>query len=144
MRRYVFHSKLTPEQFRHRLIYRAEQYTDGRLLAEVSGDRVRLTDLGSIQICGQIPFVGQVSREGEGCVVTGGFPVSAVFSWRRQLVLWLLAVAVGSLFGVPAALMAVLAALWLALSVGLVLLLNRRMTGRRKRVLRFLEQEMSE
>ena len=144
MKQYVFHSRLTPEEFRHLLTYRAKQRTGGEIMAEVSGDEVRLTHFGYIQLHGQIPFVGRVSKEEGGCVVTGGFPVYAVLSWRRLLVLWLLAVIMGRLFGVPVVIMALFATLWLALSVGLIVLINTCMTGRRKRVLSFLENEMSQ
>ena len=144
MRLYVFHSQLTAEEFRHLLRHRAEQHTGGRLRAEVSGDEIRLMDCGSLQIYGQIPFVGRVSEKEKGCVVTGGFPVSAVLSGKWLLVLWLLAVLVGVLFGVPLVLMALFAAVWLALSMGLILLANGCMAGRRRRVLQFLEQEMKE
>ena len=103
-----------------------------------------MMDCGSLQIYGQIPFVGRVSAEETGCVVTGGFPVSAVLSKKWLLVLWLLAVLAGVLFGVPLVLMAFFAAVWLALSTGLILLVNECMAGRRRRVLQFLEQEMKE
>ena len=142
MRRYVFHSRLTAEEFRYLLRHRAEQRTGGRLRAEVSGDEIRMMDCGSLQIYGQIPFVGRVSAEEEGCVVTGGFPVSAVLSPKWLLGLWLLAVLAGVLFGVPLVLTAFFAAVWLALSIGLILLVNGCMAGRRRRILQFLEQEM--
>ena len=142
MRRYVFHSQLTAEEFCHLLRHRAEQRTGGRILAEVSGDEIRLMDCGSLQIYGQIPFVGRVSAEERGCVVTGSFPVSAVLSPGWLVGLWLLAILGGCLFGVPLGWTALLAAVWLALSVGLILLVNRCLAGRRRRVLRFLEQEM--
>ena len=144
MRRYVFHSQLTAEEFRHLLRYRAEQRTGERIRVEVSGDELRLMDCGSLQIYGQIPFVGRVSSEEGGCMVTGGFPVSSVLSWRWLLGLWLLADLAGCLFGVPLVFMAFFAAVWLALAVGLIVLLNQCMVGRRQRVLQFLEQEMKE
>lgn len=63
MRRYIFHSRLTAETFRHSLPYRAKQRAGEKLRAEVSGDEIRLMDCGSLQIYGQIPFVGRVSAE---------------------------------------------------------------------------------
>ena len=144
MRRYVFHSQLTAEEFCHLLRHRAEQRTGGRILAEVSGDEIRLMDCGALQIYGQVPFVGRVSAEEKGCVVTGGFPLSAVLSGKWLLMLWLLAVLVGCLFGVPLWLMAFFAAAWLVLSIVLVALINLCMRKRRRRVLLFLEQEMKQ
>ena len=144
MRRYIFHSRLTAETFRHSLPYRAKQRAGGKLRAEVSGDESRLMDCGSLQIYGQIPFVGRVSAEEGGCKITGGFPVSAVLSRRWLLGLWLLAVLIGCLFGVPLVWMVFFAAVWLALSIGIIILVNCCMAGRRRRVLQFLEQEMKE
>ena len=144
MKRYVFHSRLTAEDFLHLLRHRAEQRTGGRIRAEVSGDEIRLMDCGSLQIYGQIPFVGRVSAEETGCVATGGFPASAVLSGKWLPGLWLLAVLAGVLFGVPPVLAAFIAAGWLAASGGLILLANQCMAGRRQRVLRFLEQEMKQ
>ena len=122
--------------------HRAGKYGGGRIRAEVFGDEIRLVDLGSVQIFGQIPFIGHLSQEGEGCVLTGGFPVSAVLSWRQLLAFWLLAVVLGSLFGVPLPVMALVSVLWLLLAVGMIVLVNQGMISRRRRILQFLEQEM--
>ena len=142
MRQYVFHSELTPEGFCRLLPSRAQRCSGGGLLVQVRGREVRLTHPSSLRIYGQIPFVGRVEAEEGGCAVTGGFPVSALLSRKWLLGLWLLVVVAGCLFGVPLWLMAVLAAAWLALSMGLILLINQCMAARRRRVLEFLEQEM--
>ena len=75
-------------------------------------------------------------------MLTGGFPVSAVLSWRQLLAFWLLAVVLGSLFGVPLPVMALVSVLWLLLAVGIIVLVNQGMISRRRRILQFLEQEM--
>ena len=142
MRRYVFHSQLAAEKYLYLLPYRAERYAEGKIRTEIAGDEVQLMDYASLQIYGQIPFVGKVIPEKEGCMVTGGFPVSAVLSWKKMLGMWLLVVLAGRLFGVPLVLMAFFAAVWLALSVGLTVLVNLCMVRRRRLVLQFLEQEM--
>lgn len=121
--------------------HRAGKYGGGRIRTEISGDEIRLIDLGSVQIFG-LPFIGHLSQEGEGCVLTGGFPVSAVLSWRQLLAFWLLAVVLGSLFGVPLPVMALVSVLWLLLAVGMIVLVNQGMISRRRRILQFLEQEM--
>lgn len=143
-KQYVFYSRLAMEEFFPLLACRAQQHAEGNIRVEVSGDEVRLMDGTFFPIYGQIPFVGRVSPEGKGCIVTGGFPVSAVLSRKRLLGLWLLAVLGGSLFGVPLVLMAFFAAVWLAFSAGLIVVVNCCMVGRRKRLLKFIEQEMKE
>ena len=55
---------------------------------------------------------------------------------------WLLAVVLGSLFGVPLPVMALVSVLWLLLAVGIIVLVNQGMISRRRRILQFLEQEM--
>ena len=67
---------------------------------------------------------------------------------------WVLGIALGSmllaivlmgcLFGVPLVWMVFFAVVWLALSIGIIILVNCCMAGRRRQVLRFLEQEMKE
>lgn len=108
----------------------------------MKGNHIELMDQGSIQIYGQIPFSGEVLPEGTGCMLRGGFCLRNVMSWKRILFLWLLVLAVGSLFGVPILASAVVGALWLGLSMGFIALVNRCMRKRRRRVLEFIAQHM--
>ncbi len=53
----------------------------------------------------------------------------SVLSWRQLLAFWLLAVVLGSLFGVPLPVMALVSVLWLLLAVGMIVLVNKEIAG---------------
>ena len=89
MRRYEFHSSLTPEQVFARLDVYAQPWDvtafgDGTFRFKQKKDGFYLSYTGTLPARGFLPFRGEVRAEEGGSVIAGGFYVRAV--WNVMLV----------------------------------------------------------
>ena len=85
MRRYEFHSRLTPEQVFARLGVYAKPwdifaFEDGTFRVKRKRDSFYLSYTGTLPVTGSVPFSGEVRAEEGGSVIAGGFYVRAVWN----------------------------------------------------------------
>ena len=153
MKRYEFHSRLTPEQVFSRLNAHAKcgdmsALGDGTFRFKQKKNGFWLTYTGERPATGCIPFWGEVRSEEDGSVITGGF-----FVWRAM---WKPLTAMSGfmclmmvLFGAPPGFLLAaglpMLALWMLMCVGFFSLAQKMFFKRRQRaVLEFIERHLLE
>ena len=148
MRRYEFHSGLTPEQVFARLDAYAKPWDvlafgDGTFRFRRKKDRFYLGYTGTLPANGSVPFSGEVRAEEGGSVISGGFSVRAV--WALLAAVSILFCLVALAFSVPPIAAIVMPALW-ALLCGMAFTWSQTVffKKRRQAVLEFIQQRLLE
>ena len=105
MKRYEFHSALSPELVFSRLSVHAKPWDpfalgDDTFRFKRKKDGFWLNYMGKFSVSGVVPFCGEVRPEGDGSVITGGF-----FAWRTRwkpmTAIWAVMYLPVSMLGVP-------------------------------------------
>ena len=148
MRRYEFHSSLTPEQVFARLDAYAKPgdmtaFGDGTFRFKRKKDRFYLGYTGTLPANGSVPFSGEVRAEEGGSVISGGFSVRAV--WALLAAVFILFCLMALAFSVPPIEAAIAAALWALLCLMLFSVLQTVFfKKRRQAVLEFIQHSLLE
>ena len=148
MRRYEFHSSLTPEQVFAKLDVYAKPgditaWGDGTFRFKRKKDRFYLGYTGTLPANGSVPFSGEVRAEEGGSVISGGFSVRAV--WALLAAVFILFCLIALAFSVPLIEAAAAAALWELLFILLFTLVQAVFfKKRRQAVLEFIRQRLLE
>ena len=148
MKRYEFHSSLTPEQVFARLDVYARPgdmtaFGDGTFRFKRKKDRFYLGYTGTLPVNGSVPFSGEVRAEEGGSVISGGFSVRAV--WVLLTAMFILFCLMALAFSVPLIKASVAAALWVLLC-GTAFTWSQTVffKKRRQAVLGFIQQRLLE
>lgn len=148
MKRYEFHSSLTPEQVFARLDVYAKPWDvlafgDGTFRSRRKKDRFYLGYTGTLPANGSVPFSGEVRAEEGGSVISGGFSVWAVWALLTAVSVSFCLMALA--FHVPPIEAAVAAALWVLLC-GMVFTWSQTVffKKRQQAVLEFIRQRLLE
>ena len=148
MKRYEFHSSLTPEQVFARLDAYARPgdltaFGDGTFRFKRKKDGFYLSYTGTLPANGSVPFSGEVRAEEGGSVISGGFSVRAVWALLAAVSVFFCLMALA--FHVPPIEAAVAAALWVLLC-GMVFTWSQTVffKKRQQTVLGFIRQHLLE
>ena len=118
MKRYEFHSSLTPEQVFAKLDAYARPgdltaFGDGTFRFKRNKDSFYLGYTGTLPANGSVPFSGEVRAEEGGSLISGGFSVRAI--WALLAAVFILFCLMALAFHVPPIEAVVAAALWVLL-----------------------------
>lgn len=148
MRRYEFHSSLTPEQVFAALDtctrpFDVTAFGNRTFWFKRKKDGFYLGYTGTLPVTGSVPFSGEVRAEEGGSVIYGGFSVRAV--WVLMAALFIFFCLLALAFGVPPITAIVMTALWALLCfayyTGIQTVFFKK---RRQAVLGFIRQRLLE
>ena len=148
MKRYEFHSSLSPEQVFARLDNCARPWDvtafgDGTFRFKRKKDGFCLGYTGTLPANGSVPFSGVVRAEEGGSVISGCFNVRAI--WALIAVVATLFCLMALAFGVPPIADIVMTALWALLcSVFFTVIQTVFFKKRRQAVLEFIQRSLLE
>ena len=148
MRRYEFHSSLTPEQVFAKLEVYARPwdifaFEDGTFRVKRKKDGFYLSYTGTLPVTGSVPFSGEVRAEESGSVIYGGFSVRAVWALMATLFIFFCLMALA--FGVPPIMAITVTALWALLCAAYYTGIQKAFfKKRRQAVLGFIRQHLLE
>ena len=148
MKRYEFHSRLTPEQVFARLDAYARPgdmtaFGDGTFRFKRKKDGFYLGYTGTLPVNGSVPFSGEVRAEEGGSVISGGFSARAVWALLAAVSVFFCLMALA--FDAPLIMAIVMSALW-ALLCGTAFTWSQTVffKKRRQAVLGFIQQRLLE
>ena len=148
MKRYEFHSSLTPEQVFAKLDVYAQPWNtfafgDSTFRFKRKKDRFYLGYTGTLPANGSVPFSGGVRVEEGGSVIFGGFNVQTV--WALLAAVCILFCLMALAFGVPPMAAIIMPALWALLCFMLFTVIQTVFfKKRRQAVLEFIQQRLLE
>ena len=148
MRRYEFHSSLTPEQVFARLDVYAQPWDvtafgDGTFRFKQKKDGFYLSYTGTLPARGFLPFRGEVRAEEGGSIISGCFSARAIWKVLAAAVIFMCLIALA--FGAPPIMAIVMPALWALLCLMLFSVLQMVFfKKRRQAVLEFIRQRLLE
>ena len=148
MRRYEFHSSLTPEQVFAKLNVYAKPWDvtafgDGTFRFKRKRDGFYLGYTGTLPVNGSVPFSGEVRVEKGGSVISGGFFAQTIWALLAAVSTFFCLMALA--FGVPPSVAIVMPALWTLLCGMLFTVIQTALFKKRQQaVLEFIRQRLLE
>ena len=148
MRRYEFHSGLTPEQVFARLDAYARPWDvlafgDGTFRFKRKKDRFCLGYTGTLPVNGSVPFSGEVRAEEGGSVISGSFNARVI--WYLMGPAFLLVCLMMLMLEVPPPVAVIVPLLWAALFAAYYTGIQTVFFKKRRRaVLEFIRQRLLE